>query len=318
MLLIFSSNANDSSHIKREVNLAGGRNVPIVPFRIEDVPMSDSLSYFLESPHWLDAITPPIDQHFELLAENVNFLIGRSSAADSNKDKRSPTPIPAPIIPDPRTRHGWALGAGVLFLVVVGIGIYGNWSSGPADKSNVPRPSPYPMVSPSPAATPFTEIGASFKELAASHLKKGKECSEKNDLNCAVEEFSKAISYDKTNDHAFNERGRIYYIRKQFKEALEDFSECSRLVPSDAVCLYNKGNAFRSLGDVDAAILNFAKAIEINPNYSSAYNNRGLAYLEKQLVLFAITDFEKAASIDPNDPVYKRNLESARKKAGVK
>ena len=47
----------------------------MVPFRIEDVPMSKNMEYFLSSPHWLDAMTPPLERHLRTLAQTVKRLV---------------------------------------------------------------------------------------------------------------------------------------------------------------------------------------------------------------------------------------------------
>ena len=58
MVLVFSSNANASGHIPKEVERAVSNGVAILPFRIEDVAPGKSLDYFIGSVHWLDAMTP--------------------------------------------------------------------------------------------------------------------------------------------------------------------------------------------------------------------------------------------------------------------
>lgn len=89
MVLIFSSSANVSAQIKREVNQAIEKEVPVIPFRIEDVTPSGSLEYYLDVTHWLDAITPPIEQHLEKLAEDVDLLLKRPSVQpDASPRKR--------------------------------------------------------------------------------------------------------------------------------------------------------------------------------------------------------------------------------------
>ncbi len=77
MVLVFSSSANASPQIRREVERAVNKGLPIIPFRIEDILPSRSLEYFLSSPHWLDALTPPVDAHIQRLAEAVTTLLSR-------------------------------------------------------------------------------------------------------------------------------------------------------------------------------------------------------------------------------------------------
>src|SRR5260221_14410744 len=78
MLLIFSSNANRSNQVKRGVERAVHHGIPIIPFRIEDVPPNRALEYFISAPHWLDALTPPLEQHLKHLASTIRMLLSRT------------------------------------------------------------------------------------------------------------------------------------------------------------------------------------------------------------------------------------------------
>jgi hypothetical protein len=75
MVLVFSSNANASGHIPKEVERAVSNGVAILPFRIEDVAPGKSLDYFIGSVHWLDAMTPPMEKHLDDLAATVHKLL---------------------------------------------------------------------------------------------------------------------------------------------------------------------------------------------------------------------------------------------------
>ena len=58
-VLVFSENANVSGHVRREVAKAFSVGLQVIPFRIEDTLPQSSLSYFLETVYWLDAVTQP-------------------------------------------------------------------------------------------------------------------------------------------------------------------------------------------------------------------------------------------------------------------
>ena len=75
MVLIFSSHANNSPHVIRELTNAVNKGHIIVPFRIEDVQPSKSMEYLISVPHWLDAISPPLEKHIEVLAGNVERIL---------------------------------------------------------------------------------------------------------------------------------------------------------------------------------------------------------------------------------------------------
>lgn len=77
MILVFSSKSNKSPHIPKEIERAVSAGVAVIPFRIEDVKPGKSLDYFIGSVHWLDALTPPLEQHLERLVHNVKTLLSR-------------------------------------------------------------------------------------------------------------------------------------------------------------------------------------------------------------------------------------------------
>jgi TIR domain/PDZ domain len=94
MILVFSSNANDSQQVRREVERAANRGLIIMPLRIEDVTPTKSLAYFIGPVHWLDALTPPLERHLQNLAEAVRLLLSRKSKDQSTiENKNSPAMI---------------------------------------------------------------------------------------------------------------------------------------------------------------------------------------------------------------------------------
>jgi hypothetical protein len=95
MVLVFSSNANTSPQIQREVERAVNQGLIIVPLRIENVTPTKSLAYFIGPVHWLDALTPPLARHLQTLAEAVRLLLSRTGTAQSLIDNGN---MPAEII----------------------------------------------------------------------------------------------------------------------------------------------------------------------------------------------------------------------------
>jgi hypothetical protein len=75
MVLVFSSSANTSRQIHREIERAVAKGIPILPVRIEEVTPTDSLEYFLGAIHWLDALTPPLEKHLQQLADTVKTML---------------------------------------------------------------------------------------------------------------------------------------------------------------------------------------------------------------------------------------------------
>jgi TolB-like protein/Flp pilus assembly protein TadD len=74
VVLVFSSHSNKSEQVAREMERAVSLGRPIIPFRIEDVPLSREMEFYISAQHWLDATTPPLEKHLADLAETVAVL----------------------------------------------------------------------------------------------------------------------------------------------------------------------------------------------------------------------------------------------------
>jgi hypothetical protein len=75
MVLIYTAHSNTSRYVLKEVERAVNNDIPIVPFRIEDIPLSESMGFFLGNLHWLDATTPPMEQHLGKLTDTISQLL---------------------------------------------------------------------------------------------------------------------------------------------------------------------------------------------------------------------------------------------------
>ncbi|WP_448811310.1 toll/interleukin-1 receptor domain-containing protein [Agromyces bauzanensis] len=128
VVLVFSASANASPHIRRELELAVSHGIPILPFRVEDTIPSESLQYYLGGIHWLDALTPPLEEHLHHLAGTVRVLLDRDEPTLRGNRAAGPTPSAPGRAPEPapagrrRSPLLWVL-IGVGVLVVTGAGV---------------------------------------------------------------------------------------------------------------------------------------------------------------------------------------------------
>jgi len=74
-ILIYSSNSNHSQQVVKEVDRAVHHGLAIIPVRLEDVPMSKQLEYYVSNVHWMDALTPPLENHINKLCNVVRLLV---------------------------------------------------------------------------------------------------------------------------------------------------------------------------------------------------------------------------------------------------
>lgn len=92
MVLIFSGSSNNSPQVRREVERAVHRQVPILTVRLEDALPTKSMEYFLSAQHWLDAFPPPLSLYYAQLCRQVSVLLGAA-------------PAPAPYAAAPSARR---------------------------------------------------------------------------------------------------------------------------------------------------------------------------------------------------------------------
>jgi len=78
MVLVYSSKSNNSDHVIRELTKAVSSGAIIIPFQIEDVPPSKDMEYLIGIPHWLDALTPPLEQHIVKLVQTIQVFLAKA------------------------------------------------------------------------------------------------------------------------------------------------------------------------------------------------------------------------------------------------
>jgi hypothetical protein len=74
-ILIFSSASNNSPHLIQELSNAVSESLIVIPFRVEDTPPSNEIQYLIGFPHWLDALTPPMEDSLQKLMVVVARLL---------------------------------------------------------------------------------------------------------------------------------------------------------------------------------------------------------------------------------------------------
>ena len=158
MVLVFSANANASPQIRREVERAVSKAVPVIPLRIEDVAPAGSLEFFIGAIHWLDALTPPLESHLRRLGETVKALLQIEPSPPRITTATAPV-LHASLSPF-RRRAGIVGALALLAAGAVGVGVW-------RFRSAAPAPPPTPLVSnvaqavaAAPAATQPTPLGA--------------------------------------------------------------------------------------------------------------------------------------------------------------
>lgn len=92
LVLVFSANSNNSPQVMREIERAVHKGISIIPLQIENVIPTKAMEYFVSSSHWLDALTPPFENHLKKLADTVETLLANGShpVVDESPDGEKP------------------------------------------------------------------------------------------------------------------------------------------------------------------------------------------------------------------------------------
>lgn len=172
LVLIFSSRANTSKQIVREVERAVNHGIPVIPLRTENVMPTDSLEYFINTPHWLDAFSPPLQDHLDYLADVLKHIVD---------GKQSPhTVLSRPVLVFPWRRVALGAIAVAVFLTVgaavwLGTRFIVAKEEPPSQEQvtlaqHVRQPSPPPPSAPSPAVTSPGDMASLLSQIGTANL----------------------------------------------------------------------------------------------------------------------------------------------------
>ncbi|MCJ7509598.1 MAG: PQQ-binding-like beta-propeller repeat protein [Dehalococcoidia bacterium] len=139
MVLVFTSHSNNSDQVMSEVEAAVNKGIPILPLKIEDVPLTSFMQFHIAKRHWLDALTPPLERHLQYLAETVQVLLARigeqdqvaeeagapevAGTAEPLIEKGTHTPAPARKAPELGIVRRWGSQRVVWLVGVLGIAV---------------------------------------------------------------------------------------------------------------------------------------------------------------------------------------------------
>ena len=147
MLLVFTSNANNSDEIKKELVLAGRHHVTVVPVRVEDVVPNDAFSYEFATRQWID-LFKNWEQEIELLSSRLEHMVHDVKPGEAAAD---PPVTSARRFPKKSSNQPLIWGAiAAAVIIAVGGGVF---QLRPTPKPAIPVAAAPPVAAP-PAAAP--------------------------------------------------------------------------------------------------------------------------------------------------------------------
>jgi tetratricopeptide (TPR) repeat protein len=114
------------------------------------------------------------------------------------------------------------------------------------------------------------------------------------DYNLALSQIPQFLSHQVAD--IYNDRGLARVELQDLQAAMQDFSRAIRINSHDERAYFNRGCVCGKHGDHLGAIRDFSTVIELNPSSGQAYVNRGLAYHLLGYQHAAITDLQQAST----------------------
>ena len=123
MLLVFTSNANNSDEIKKELVLAGRHRVTVVPVRVEDVVPNDAFAYELATRQWID-LFKDWERQIELLASRLGQIL-QSANSDEGGGATAAAAVlsPSPVARRPSSNQTLMFGSVLALLLILAGGV---------------------------------------------------------------------------------------------------------------------------------------------------------------------------------------------------
>jgi hypothetical protein len=159
MLLIFTSNANNSDEIKKELVLAGRHRVTVLPVRVEDVAPNDAFAYEFATRQWID-LFKDWEREIDRLSKQIDAIIAAPKADGDERVAAKPTPRPGPAPPPTAQKSSYGPLIAAAIVVVMALcagGIYFFSRTAPTHPPAAPASSAAVAVTPSvaPASAPI-------------------------------------------------------------------------------------------------------------------------------------------------------------------
>jgi hypothetical protein len=122
MVLVFTSNANNSDEIKKELVLAGRYRVTIVPVRVEDVVPNDAFSYEFATRQWIDLFRN-WEEEIEMLATQIGHVLQTAKSRDGDGAEAADTPQPRRRFVTRSSNRPLVMGSAIVAVLIVAGGV---------------------------------------------------------------------------------------------------------------------------------------------------------------------------------------------------
>ncbi|MBD3878909.1 MAG: tetratricopeptide repeat protein [Quinella sp. 1Q5] len=141
-------------------------------------------------------------------------------------------------------------------------------------------------------------VRASEKELVDKNVAEGKKLREQ-----ALDDLNRAIQLKPDYSEAYGNRGFVYYMAKNYPNAIKDFNRAIELNPRHVQNYVYRALYWKQIAKDNAhALADYNKALELDPKNAHVYMNRANFYrLDMENYSLAIEDLTKAIQFETQE-----------------
>ena len=169
-----------------------------------------------------------------------------------------------------------------------------------------------------PKNAPYTIVGLRYSEfkdnkgflsgytglMSKAYATRGVTYYELKEYKLAIDDYTQAIKIDSQNAEYYAFRGGIYSFLKEYKQAIDDLTQAIKIDPKKATYYHLRGTTYLQLKDYKQAIADYTQAIQLDPKNATYYGGRGFAYFQLKDYKQAIDDWNQVIKIDPENATY--------------
>lgn len=155
-------------------------------------------------------------------------------------------------------------------------------------------------------STSFT----SFTQEVNAVYEKGILFIEQNELDSAIQTFTRAAQIDKYHTNSFYNLGVCYMMKGEYNSSIPFFNRTILLDSNNNLARFNRAAAYSKTNNFLFAIFDYEYYIQKVPNDSQAYYNKAMVYLEMSEKENAFVELNKAINLSPyyKDAIFERAL----------
>jgi tetratricopeptide (TPR) repeat protein len=312
MVLVYSRNANGSIQIKREVERATSKGIPIIPFSIEDVLASKFLEYHLSTAYWLDAVSPPFESHLQHLGEVIGKLTMTPWGDVPHTLPGSCVECGAAIQPGDEKCN--ACGHVIEVSTPIREALPGagrrlsprrRWAA----FRRRSRAAKIGLIAACVATLALVLYFGTKKSNVEAYVNQAGAYLNNQEFDQAIEESTKAIKEDPSKSSGYRFRGYAYFQRAiwrnvydDFPRAAADFNAAINLDQRDAFAGTMLGQTYLRMGEMPRAVEAFSAALAIDSRNMDSLKGRGHACFALKNYDCAIRDYTEASKVAIRDP----------------